>query len=189
MDFGVEYALFWEIYCNVPRVDTNPPVMINQKKGEQAVSNDQMQGSWLIRADGTFTDTYVYLKSLNSDTDIIRIDERLKDAVPIELKTACGSFELRTKVAGLPQYINSEQTKSLLENIRAEYSEDGTKYTPIELDCFVTTSSGQDATLVIINKGNLPPNCRYLRFQSETEIFRNPLLKTYPLNDNRLIRQ
>lgn len=189
LDFGVEYALFWEIYCNVPRVDTNPPVMINQKKGEQAVSNDQMQGSWLIRADGTFTDTYVYLKGLNSDTDIIRIDERLKDAVPIELKTACGSFELRTKVAGLPQYINSEQAESLLENIVAEYSENGTKFTPIELDCFVTTSSGQDATLVIINKGNLPPACRYLRFQSEAEMFRNPLLKTYPLNDNRLIRQ
>jgi hypothetical protein len=55
--WGVQYAIYWELYCNEAVTSyTGRPV------------NSDLRGFWLIRPDGTFTLTYDYIKSVCSQT-------------------------------------------------------------------------------------------------------------------------
>ena len=73
LDFGCEYVLVWQLYCNEPM----DGVDINIVGGEQAFENDQMRGYWLIRPDGSFTSSYRYLYSiLNDESNLVSEEAR-----------------------------------------------------------------------------------------------------------------
>jgi hypothetical protein len=57
LNWGVVYAIYWQLYDN----DLRPGV--NSKPGEIA-SSGQLQGFWLIRPDGSHTPTWDYLHGL-----------------------------------------------------------------------------------------------------------------------------
>ena len=53
--WGVRYAVYWELYCNVP---------LPAFRGTGRPSNDDMSGYWLIRPDGSRTASWDYLHRL-----------------------------------------------------------------------------------------------------------------------------
>lgn len=53
LDFGVRYALFWELYCDGPK-----------RKLEGRPANSDMAGNWLIRPDGTRSTLWNYFADL-----------------------------------------------------------------------------------------------------------------------------
>jgi hypothetical protein len=53
-DWGCQYVMFWQLYCN-ELVNPNTPVPVT--------NNNDVRGFWLIRPDGTFSWAYTYLRS------------------------------------------------------------------------------------------------------------------------------
>lgn len=51
--WGVPYALYWELYCNQQR-----------QTYSGRPTNSDLRGFWLIKPDGTYTQTYNYLKTI-----------------------------------------------------------------------------------------------------------------------------
>jgi hypothetical protein len=54
MDWGVQYIVYWQIYCNEPKKGITMP----------SPNNNDYAGFWLIRADGSKTPVYDYFKML-----------------------------------------------------------------------------------------------------------------------------
>ncbi len=57
LEWGVVYALYWEVYCNGVIKGAVP-------KPDGTYENKDLKGVWLIRADGTKTPTYHYFEEL-----------------------------------------------------------------------------------------------------------------------------
>jgi hypothetical protein len=55
LEYGVQYMVYWELYCNDP---TTPIADLTQ------TTNEDMNGYWLIRPDGTKSAAYDYLQCL-----------------------------------------------------------------------------------------------------------------------------
>ncbi|WP_295959413.1 hypothetical protein [uncultured Alistipes sp.] len=185
LDFGVEYAIFWEIYCNVPRVDTDPPVAIDSRNGEQAVSNDQMQGSWLVRADGSFTRGYLYLRGLLGSHGIWR-HERCRSGRTYGFDGPCGGVELNVEVQGYPPYLEEGAVTDVLEKIVITGSADGKCYRQLAADCFVTLCHEGFQRLVVINRDPVPNEWRFVRVDFDSGEFRDAEIKIHKPNDRTL---
>ncbi|MBO5007898.1 MAG: copper amine oxidase N-terminal domain-containing protein [Clostridia bacterium] len=64
IDFGVVYAMYWEMYCN--GINGAPAEL--KPDTPSVTDNKRYQGVWLIRADGSITPTYEYFKRITADT-------------------------------------------------------------------------------------------------------------------------
>lgn len=64
-EWGVPYLIYWQIYCNGLRSG------VEDVKGRIYVNN-QLKGVWLIRADGTYTPTWNYFKSLFTNDKVVK---------------------------------------------------------------------------------------------------------------------
>jgi hypothetical protein len=64
-EWGVPYLIYWQIYCNGLRANVtyNP---------DDNMQNNQLKGVWLIRADGTYTPTWNYFKSLFANDKVVK---------------------------------------------------------------------------------------------------------------------
>lgn len=67
LNFGCEYIMMWQLYCN----ELQGIEEINKAIGEEAGSPTQLRGYWLIRPDGTFTSSYRYFESLYNPSKLI----------------------------------------------------------------------------------------------------------------------
>ena len=74
---GSKYVFYWQLYCN-ERIDLLKDERELAKY--QRPENGGMNGFWLIRADGTYTNTWFYLKGLLSGVEI-PVDTGLKKNV------------------------------------------------------------------------------------------------------------
>jgi len=64
-DWGVPYLIYWEVFCNGLRNN------VTYTPGDN-MQNNQLRGVWLIRADGTYTPTWNYFKSLFSIDKVVK---------------------------------------------------------------------------------------------------------------------
>lgn len=181
---GVEYVLFWEIYCNVPRVDTTPAVEIDSRHGEQAVSNDQMQGSWLVRADGSFTEGYLYLRGLLGRG--LWADMKYRSGKTCRMGGPCGGIELHLSVEGYPPYLDAQAAAEAGARVRIEGSADGITYEPVAGDAFVALRSDAGQRLVLLNRGPLPAAWRFVRATFDPAVFRNARILLHKPNHQTL---
>ncbi|MDP0499865.1 MAG: hypothetical protein Q7P63_07160 [Verrucomicrobiota bacterium JB022] len=60
--WGVQYALYWEVYCNGLRATAGE--LSRDANGELVASMDQLRGVWMIRPDGTKVPTWYYFRNL-----------------------------------------------------------------------------------------------------------------------------
>lgn len=152
LDYGVEFAVFWEIYCNVPRVDTDPPVSIDMRGGERATSNEQMQGSWLIRVDGSYTQSWLFLHGL-LDKDAFYVNEPFEVGQLYHCDGVCGGFEVR--------YTSTSSGQAVI----ISGSADGKSFTEIETDLF--NSGGE---VVMIGRTQESEKYSYFRIEVEKDV-------------------
>ncbi len=107
LEWGVQYAFVWEIYCNswkVPDVGLRP-------------QNNDLNGFWLIRPDGTYTTAWWYLKGLLEGNDYL-------SNIPDDTKTV-------PPQPPVPEELEYDRSKEVfrdnltsLDNM-SDYSEDG----------------------------------------------------------------
>lgn len=188
LDFGVDNMVFWEIYCNVPRVDTVSPVSINTSNGEMAFTNDLMQGSWLIRADGSYTDVYMYFNGLLDDNALL-FSGKYKEGRTVVFDAPSEGFELRVKAEGLEPYLSQEVASSIASGFYAEASYDGLNFKKIGTDCFVTVKKGDVCDLVVINSDRIDCNARYIRINFDKIKYAKPKLKIYSVKKDNIKRK
>lgn len=60
LDWGCPYVVYWQLYCNELK-DSKTPIPVK--------SNDLVRGFWLIRPDGSLTDTWHYFHDLLNQAD------------------------------------------------------------------------------------------------------------------------
>ena len=65
LDWGVVYALYWQLYCNGLAEN------VTLQRPQTATSNDQLRGVWMIRPDGSKTPTYDYFKHLLEEDPLV----------------------------------------------------------------------------------------------------------------------
>lgn len=188
LDLGLEFVLYWELYCNVPRTDTNPPVKIDNRAGERATSNDMLQGNWIIRVDGTFTEGYKYLKGLVDPKDGLYLQE---EAVPGKVYKIGGPFagmELSGELVSDEMLANEADRKDFGDEIVLYASTDGKNFDRIETDAFFTqcvkTDDGYIAKVKYINKNIESKDYGFFRFEIDDDTARLSEIKFYKPNKN-----
>ena len=67
-EWGVPYLVYWQIFCNETRTG------VAFTKGDN-MQNNQMKGFWLIRADGTYTPTWNYFKTLFIENKTVKTQQ------------------------------------------------------------------------------------------------------------------
>jgi len=167
LEYGLEFALFWEIYCNVPRTDTNPPVVINSKIGEQAVSNSQLQGNWLIRVDGTCTEAYKYLRGLLIDSTLY-LNEKFKENTVYKISGPFSGFEIAGELNTKSLYPSNFVSENRFNDKISIYaSVDGKIFKKVETNSFYTwcdrVNDEYVSKVIYINKNLLDNSCRFIK--------------------------
>lgn len=62
LDLRLTYIFLWQMYCNGLVDDNGVTIATSPPDPDKMADNDHCKGFWLIRADGTKTKTYTYLK-------------------------------------------------------------------------------------------------------------------------------
>lgn len=65
LEWGVVYALYWEVYCNGVLQGATP-------QPDGTYENKDLKGVWLIRADDTKTPTYDYFKEILQSNKLVK---------------------------------------------------------------------------------------------------------------------
>ena len=74
-EWGVPYLIYWEIFCNGLRAD------VTYNPGDN-LTNNQLKGVWLIRADGTYTPTWNYFRTLFSSNLLVKTQRPIENQTP-----------------------------------------------------------------------------------------------------------
>jgi hypothetical protein len=64
LQWGVHYALYWELYCNGLRDGIRRDRLPKDGSGQRVATADHLKGVWLIRPDGSKTPTWHYFANL-----------------------------------------------------------------------------------------------------------------------------
>jgi hypothetical protein len=64
--WGVQFAFYWEVYCNGLRDGVDRSRLPRNADGHIQVGADQLKGVWLIRPDGSKVPTWYYFRNLIS---------------------------------------------------------------------------------------------------------------------------
>lgn len=162
---GCEYVVYWELYCNV----ADPNVTINAASGEQAETNYDVQGNWLIRADGTFTETYKYFSGL-VDPDATYIREEYSGDGVYEIDGESGGFEISTVLNSDAPLSNLTGERNFDNKITVQGSADGKTYQDIEIVGFYKDTEEANgkytSSVSYINKEPVDTNYRYFKVTS-----------------------
>lgn len=169
---GLEFIVFWELYCNVYRGDLLTET-INMVNGDQIKQNEHLQGNWLIRVDGTCTEGYKYLHGLCDPVSALYADEEFKCGKTYRIDGPYAGFELSGTLTSdyVPENLNDRHDYD--GYVKAYVSVDGTEFNPITADCFFTdwkirTGKAEiDIKYVDGEKSN--PDWRFIRFETDGE--------------------
>jgi hypothetical protein len=99
-DWGVPYLLCWEIFCNGLRNG------ITYNNGD-VLQNNQLKGVWLIRADGTYTPTWNYFRSL------FTADKAVKTQRPFDIQNYTSIIEVKSELLALK--VTPNPTQGMIE--------------------------------------------------------------------------
>lgn len=156
LDLGLEFVVYWELYCNVPRVDTEPPMVIDNRIGELARSNDQMQGNWLIRVDGSYTEGYKYIYGLLDPDKGTYIVETYSPNRIYKINDIYSGFEVAGELNSSHMLSNLSTEKTFGNEIQVWGSIDGVNYNKIETEAYFTQcveeSGFYRAKIIYINR-------------------------------------
>lgn len=64
LQWGVQYAIYWELYCNGLRDGISPDKLPEDASGQRVADASHLKGVWMIRPDGSKTPTWYYFESL-----------------------------------------------------------------------------------------------------------------------------
>lgn len=78
LDLKVTYVFLWQMYCNGLVDDNGVTIATAPPDPDKMADNGHCKGFWLIRADGTKTKTYTYLKD-----DLFRNNPSVKAKYPV----------------------------------------------------------------------------------------------------------
>lgn len=158
LELGLEYVLYWELYCNVPRTDTDPPMTINNHAGERAASNDVLQGNWIIRQDGTVTEGYKYLSGLFRPELNLYSDEVLEYGKVYRISGGYEGFEVSGILVTDSELSNMAEGRKFGDEIKVSGSVNGKDFTEMEIDSFFTQCVEEDGRFVsLVKYVNLRP--------------------------------
>lgn len=145
---GVRYMLYWELFCN--------EAYGNASNSGMADDNEEVRGFYLIRPDGTYTDTYYYIKSLLSPASTLSVntDAWTEGKVYTSDKDMMG-VEVHASIDGDGYSNRTADRGSFSGRVQIETSADGHNFTPIETDARVITQGDGRANVVYVNKNKL----------------------------------
>jgi len=159
IEWGVYKLTYWGIYSNV-RLNTNT----------QRPTNEELQGLWLIRPDGTFTKAFWYMKSIISGTDFItntpKIVFSVDEACSFTWESVKDKIIFYDDLSDLTKIKNLTQDRLSLYNI--EPASDSYKYFE-EFDKYFSTV---DTTGIIqTQEDDLPTYFTYDMYSNRFGIF------------------
>ena len=64
LQWGVQFAFYWELYCNGLREGYSAHTLPKDENGQRVGSFEHLKGVWMIRPDGSKTPTWHYFSSL-----------------------------------------------------------------------------------------------------------------------------
>lgn len=166
---GLEYIVFWQLYCNVYRGDILTDV-IDMVKGDQIRKNEHLQGNWLIRVDGTCTEGYKYFRGLCAPQQALYPVGRYAPGKTYRIEDEEGGFEVATTLRSHVIPSNLADRNDYNAKIRVYGSADGKQFTPIETQCFFTDYRVCDGIaetdIIFINKEKPTNNYRFFRIET-----------------------
>lgn len=188
MDLGLEYILYWELYCNVPRVDTNPPMKIDNRKGERAASNDVLQGNWLIRVDGSVTEGYKYFSGMFRPAETLYCDETLEYGKVYGIDGEYEGFEISGSLTSDKALSNMSKDKTFGSEIKVLGSADSKEWAPVETEAFFTQcvqdGDGYLSKVKFVNKELSDNGFRHFKVESADNAFTPDRIKFYRPKQN-----
>ncbi len=166
---GLEYVVFWQLYCNVYRGDILTDV-VDMVKGDQIQKNEHLQGNWLIRVDGTCTEGYKYLRGLCRPVEALYPAARYSRNRMYSIGSENGGFEISTTQTADFVPVNLTDRGDYNGNVRIYGSEDGKRFMPVETECFFTDYriSGETVDVDVIYIDKERPRSAYRYFRIET---------------------
>lgn len=164
--FGLEFVVFWELYCNVYRGDLLDEY-IDMTKGDQIKKNEHLQGNWLIRVDGTCTEGYKYLHGVCRPNEALYINEKFSENKTYKISGDNGGFE----ISGIlhTENVPSNYTDRMQYNsyVKVSASADGKNFSDVNTEIFFTcheeTAQGTVTEAKCICKEEPDKGLRYFR--------------------------
>ena len=189
LEFGVEYILYWEVYCNV----LDPNVTINSQAGEQAESNLDVQGNYLVRPDGTYTEVFKYFRGL-CDPDSLYIDEAYDGTGNYEIDGESGGFEVSGTLTTSELPSNMTGERDFDDKVTVQGSKDGVSYTDIPVVGFYSWTQQENGSYVsnvsFINVDPVDSDHRFFKVVSNAtgDEFEIENVKFYKPNPAKLLK-
>lgn len=176
-NLGLEFIVFWELYCNVYRGDLLDE-HINMSKGDQIRKNEHLQGNWLIRVDGTCTEAYKYLRGICNPEEALYCNGKFQDNRVYRIDDEYAGFEITAKTSLSYVPVNIRDRKDFEKHIEFYASFDGEVFNRISLECFFTDYEiCGDKVIADIKYINADPgNSEYRYFKAVTKTGKDGIL-------------
>lgn len=189
---GLEYIIYWQIYCNDPLKDIEDPITPAEMAAGRFAETRQLKGYWVIRPDGSFTETYKYFRGLLDKTSLY-VEAPLKTGREYVVDGVPGGVELSAEYESGTALSNIEGEKIFDDALVLLCSKDGKEYTQVPLTAYYTNSYGYGSflrsDLVFVNSFPLDPGYRYFKVESGTDVSGISLhgIKLYRPNPENLV--
>lgn len=166
---GLEYVVFWQLYCNVYRGDILTDV-VDMVKGDQIQKNEHLQGNWLIRVDGSCTEGYKYLRGLcDPDRALYPVGRYARNRT-YAIEGESGGFEVAATLHTDFVPANLTDRGGFNALVRVSGSRDGRQFTPIGTECFFTDYRIEGGRVAVdavwINRAEPGGGYRYFRIET-----------------------
>ena len=162
---GLEYILYWQVYCNDALVDIENPITRADAINGVHAETRQLKGYWLIRPDGSYTEAYRYFRGL-LDPSSLYFDGSL-DKTAYSVDGAAGGVEISGMLTSQSPLSNMDEKKDYADMVSLYGSKDGKNFEEIPLTAFYTFAApaggGLESEVVFIN--SLPIDTDYRHFE------------------------
>lgn len=191
---GVEYIVYWQLYCNDPRNDLSNPITRADAMNGVHATNDQLKGYWLIRPDGSFTETYKYFNGLLNNKSLY-VNTVLVQEETYKIDGVSGGFEIGGVFSTDNRPSNSVEAWPYNDCLRVSVSTDGVDFSEIPIKGFYTAGTFVDKVfkgdVVFINQEPIDLNIRYFKIEqlhNQSEVALSTF-RCYKPNPEPLIRE
>lgn len=167
---GLEYILYWQIYCNDALVGIENPITRAEANAGKKATTDQLKGYWVIRPDGSYTESYKYFKGI-LDKKSLLVSEKHTEGKKYSVKDATDGFEIKGRMISGSQLSNLENKDYYRALITVKASKNGKDFEEIPVEAFYTSNGmyGRkevESDMVFINRNELDPDYRYFTVET-----------------------
>ncbi len=183
LDFGCEYILVWQLYCNELKQDNTVNIAI----GEQAYDPSLMRGYWLIRPDGSYTSAYRYLEGLFNKDNLLYEGEASQSGVKID------GVANQVVVSAVKNSQEAPKNNSELyeDDVKLYGSANGDSYSEISLYSYNTTveqtTDGYKYRVNYVSTADVSA-FKYFKTETITEGVEVNQMQVYPMLKENLLR-